>query len=110
VFNFDTYLTKYPLFYATPGTIYMAHSHWPHKDNFKTSLCLGLLHYKFCNDIEKLKVCAAQGGYGSGCAELKKIISHVDKNGETELYHSGSLKYETSAQLNQIDIWGIGRK
>jgi len=69
-------IKKHPLLY-NDGIHFFCHCHYnyPYESNFKSSLMIGLLHYKlYANEMDKYKKIAMDKGYAFGSAEYKKYI------------------------------------
>lgn len=104
IFNDNTWLTKYPLFYFAEGDIEgKSHFLFPYKYNKKTECLSGLLHYKFlASDIQKYRDIANKGNYFNGSLQYKKYINYIDKHKRMSFMYKNSREYRSSEDLKHI--------
>ena len=98
-------LSKYPLFYLRPQDIFLSvHYLWPFSENFASKWFLVLKHYEFLNKEDRRKITAIieRANYASNSREYKEMLETMSRHSALSFWHTGSVKYSTSADLMKL--------
>jgi hypothetical protein len=106
-FGINPILSKTPLFYFEPDTIYVSsHYLYPFRKNFEDIGHLVLLHYKFLpGDIEKYTERITDKNMTSNSVQYAAYMEKISGSEKVEFYSPGiSEKYENSQTLIKYKI------
>jgi len=96
-------LTKYPVFFWKKGEIYRYHFACPFLENFRSPLCVWLLHYKFLDgDMEKYKQIVRDGNYAGGSVLYKRCVEQIGDSGMVSFMYDGSTEFRQSSDIKKI--------
>jgi hypothetical protein len=109
-------LTKYPLFWTTPGE-YMVNPHhiWPYNGNFESDRYLGILHYKFLPGImDKVQEAIKRANYWDGSLEYRCYAKILEADPKLSLVSSSTARFRHSAELAALGLikplqWSVGQ-
>ena len=105
--NSSITLSKFPLVHFEKGTISdSAHFQFPHHVIEESPCMLGILHYKFIDKdlAEYEKRAQKDSGFSAGGANYRQYLEFVNKQKDVSFMYEGSLKFEHSQVLENINL------
>ena len=107
IFGTEMKLSKYALFYFESDDIVpSAHYLIPHEKGYNVPLCIGLLHYKFINQSDYIKVIEAveTGMHSNNSEEYKTYFEGIKDNKTLSFYSEEHSILYTQDSLKKVDV------